>query len=337
MTTTSTTPAATSRPRRLATLVGLVIPLALVVVSTAVMLIALPTAPAEVVVHWGIDGERSMGPAWTFPLLTIVIGAGIPVLLWAIGVRGRAVGDAVVLLASTALAVAAMLAVVMPWSLIAQPADAVVPALTGAAVGLGVGAGAWFLMPRDPMVQPSAVAAEPIAAPRGARSVWSSVVRMPASARIGIAAGILVSAVAVGIAIAVAGAGAWWLVIVPLVLIVAFLTTTEFRVTAGRAGLVVRSVIGWPAFRVAAGELEHVEITTIEPMTDFGGWGLRIALTRGGARRAFGVVMRAGEAIEVTRRDGRVLVVTVDDAATGASVLAAAMRDAPGAATAGIR
>lgn len=337
MTATPSTPLATSRPRRLATLIGLVIPLALVVVSTAIMLIALPTAPADVVIHWGIDGEQGMGAAWTYPLLTVVIGAGIPTLLWAIGVRGRPVGDAVVLLASTALAVASMLAIVMPWSLIAQPADALVPALTGAVVGLGMGAGAWFLMPRDPVSQRQVIAVEPIAAPRGARSVWSSVVRMPAGARIGIAAGILISAVAVGIAIAAAGAGAWWLVIVPLVLIVAFLSTTEFRVTAGPTGLVVRSVIGWPTFRVAAGELQRVEVTTIEPMGDFGGWGLRVALTGGGARRAFGVVMRAGEAIEVTRRDGRILVVTVDDAATGASVLATAMRDAPGVGTAGIR
>ena len=320
---------AASRPRRLLTVVGLIIPLVIVVASLIVMLVALPSLPAEVITHWGPSGDQT-GPAWTYPLITALTGLGIPLLLWATGVRRRRASDAAVLLASVALAIAAMLAVIMPWALIVQPpgASAAVPFIIGTAIAIALGAGAWFVLPRDPALPPSASLVEPIAQPSGARTVWTTIARMPAAARIGIAAGILASAVVVVITIVAGGSTGWWLVILPIVLTVAFATTTEFRATAGPTGLLVRAALGWPVFRVPAADIERVEVTTVDPMAEFGGWGLRLGLARNGSRRAFGIILRRGEAIDVLRRDGRRLVVTVDDAATGASVLAAASRDA---------
>jgi hypothetical protein len=324
----STIPASAA-PRRLVTVVGLVLPLALIAVSAVLMLVALPSAPDEVIINWGVDGHHQTGPAWTFPAITALTGAGIPLVLWATGVRGRQVSDSSVLLASVGLAIAAMLAVVMPWMLIAQPTDALVPTITGLAIGIGLGAGSWFLLPRDPSPASTAIIAEPISRPSGATSVWTMIARMPLGARLGIAGGILMSAIAVAIIIVVGGSAGWWSLMLPVVLTIAFLTTTEFRVTAGPAGLIVRSAIGWPTYRIPAAEIERVEVTAVDPMADFGGWGLRIGFARGGApRRPFGVVLRRGEAIEVRRRDGRGFVVTVDDAAIGAAVLAAAARDA---------
>ena len=59
-------------------------------------------------------------------------------------------------------------------------------------------------------------------------------------------------------------------------------------------------------------------------MGEFGGWGLRLSV-----EGRFGVVLRQGEAIEVTRANGRRFLVTVDDAATGAALLQALIaRDA---------
>ena len=52
-----------------------------------------------------------------------------------------------------------------------------------------------------------------------------------------------------------------------------------------------------------------------------GGWDKSV--TRAHADR-FGLVMRTGEGIVVTRGNGRIFAVTVDDAETGASILAAA-------------
>jgi len=56
-------------------------------------------------------------------------------------------------------------------------------------------------------------------------------------------------------------------------------------------------------------------------VNDFGGWGLRLAPGQGGTRRRFGLVTRAGEALEVIRRDGRAFVITIDDARAAAAVL----------------
>lgn len=57
---------------------------------------------------------------------------------------------------------------------------------------------------------------------------------------------------------------------------------------------------------------------------EFGGWGLRLSVDR-----RFGVVLRAGEAIEVTRANGKRFVVTVDDAGTGAALLEALIAARP--------
>ena len=56
----------------------------------------------------------------------------------------------------------------------------------------------------------------------------------------------------------------------------------------------------------------------VDPAAEFGGWGFRLGLDG-----RFGIVLHAGEAIQVERRHGRPLVVTVDDAQTGAGLLAA--------------
>lgn len=47
----------------------------------------------------------------------------------------------------------------------------------------------------------------------------------------------------------------------------------------------------------------------------FLGWGIRVI------GRRIGVLIREGEAIEVTRTDGRVFIVTVPQAARGAALL----------------
>lgn len=53
-------------------------------------------------------------------------------------------------------------------------------------------------------------------------------------------------------------------------------------------------------------------------MGEFGGWGLRWAPGGG-----FGVVLRSGPGIRITRTNGKTFSVTVDDAETGAALLTA--------------
>ena len=53
-------------------------------------------------------------------------------------------------------------------------------------------------------------------------------------------------------------------------------------------------------------------------MGEFGGWGLRWAPGGG-----FGVVLRSGPGIRITRTNGKTFSVTVDDAEAGAALLTA--------------
>jgi hypothetical protein len=95
-------------------------------------------------------------------------------------------------------------------------------------------------------------------------------------------------------------------------------TTLAFHVRVDDSGLHVESVLGIPRFHVPLGDIESAARVDVNPMGEFGGWGLRQS-----TGRRFGVVLRAGEAIEVLRRGGKRFVVTVDDAATGAALLEA--------------
>ena len=110
----------------------------------------------------------------------------------------------------------------------------------------------------------------------------------------------------------------WLLSGIKLLLLVLAATTVSFHVRVDGDGLTVRSVMGLPRFRVALAEIASVGTVQVDPMGEFGGW--RIPL---GADRRFGIRLRAGDAIEVARPTGRRLVVTVDDAETGAGLLQA--------------
>lgn len=117
-----------------------------------------------------------------------------------------------------------------------------------------------------------------------------------------------------------AGAVAAGVLLAVSALLLAILAT---RVVIGPGG--VRATIGrlpWPAVRVPLEEVEGVEVIDVEPLA-FGGWGYRVVP---GARA---IVVRRGEALRVGRRGRADLIVTVDDARTGAGVLLAHLDHAP--------
>jgi hypothetical protein len=101
---------------------------------------------------------------------------------------------------------------------------------------------------------------------------------------------------------------------------VVLLVTAQFVVTAGPRGFIVRSALGWPRLSIRAGSLAKAGVVQIDPMADFGGWGIR--WTIGPNRKGrWGILTHRGPGLEVVRRDGRSIVVTVDDAGTAAAVL----------------
>jgi hypothetical protein len=155
----------------------------------------------------------------------------------------------------------------------------------------------------------------------GERIAWFGTAAMGRPGIIALTLSVLVLIATTVFTLAVSGDGGWILALVTLVLVILIATTLVFRVRISAQGLQVRSVLGWPRWIVGAEDVAEARAVQVDPMAEFGGWGLRIAAD---GRR--GVVLRTGEALQVTRTNGRVLVVTLDDARTAAAVLTAAAR-----------
>lgn len=162
----------------------------------------------------------------------------------------------------------------------------------------------------------------PIELAPGEVAAWSRTVLASRGFFWAIGVGIAFAFIASAIVIAATSGLAWPVLILPVGLLVLLALTAGWRVSAGPTGLTVRGLFGVPVFRVSASDIAAVSAVGIHPMRDFGGWGIRGALGRRGEWRT-GIIVRAGDAIQVRRRNGREFVVTVDDAATGAAVLKA--------------
>jgi hypothetical protein len=103
------------------------------------------------------------------------------------------------------------------------------------------------------------------------------------------------------------------------VLLLVYLAFGWIRVSVDARGLRIRyGLLPWPVTSVPLHDMRRVERIDLRPL-DWGGWGYR------GSRKAFrraAVVLRGGDAIKLQLTDGSEFAVTVDDAATGAGVLA---------------
>ncbi|MFI1996365.1 hypothetical protein [Actinoplanes sp. NPDC020271] len=129
--------------------------------------------------------------------------------------------------------------------------------------------------------------------------------------------GLVVGGIAIVVTALVAVAVRQWaMLVVPVLLAVVFAAMFAYTVRVDATGLTVRSIVGWPGTHVPADEVERASVTEVHPIREFGGWGWRLG--RGGR---VGVVLRSGAGLLVERSGGRSLVVTVDDAATGAALL----------------
>ncbi|HEV7653299.1 MAG TPA: hypothetical protein VGP36_00985 [Mycobacteriales bacterium] len=179
-------------------------------------------------------------------------------------------------------------------------------------VGVLLGAAAALAVPGAPAVAPVAARVDgprlPLAPDE--RVVWSAwsgappvVVAIPMLALVP-----LVVMAALGIAPA-------FLVVVALAGLVVG-SSLAARVWVDRRGLTVRAPLGFPAVTIPLDEIAAVDVIQVSALGDYGGWGWRI-----GRRGRPGVVFHSGDALQVTRGDGRRFVVTVDGAQEAAALL----------------
>lgn len=332
--------------------VGVIVPLLVIAVSALVIAAWLPQIPAPAAIHWAGDRVDGFAPGWTFLAIQAGLGGGM-VLASALLVRfahrpeddgpadasspghprspwsvtARFLGALNLGLAGL-MSVAALAAVgarrgveqAMDAPNVGGPA-----ALAGFSALLVLTTIGWFAQPSvHPAPSGDIAAADALGLAPSERVIWIGTATVSRAGR-GILGGLVVLVFALAAVLIGTGTADAWaaaiLIATAVLLLVAFLVTLVFRVRIGANGLRVRSAAGWPTIEIPASDVTAVRAVTVSPFGDFGGWGLRHGLDG-----RSGVVLRAGDALEVTRTDGRRFVVTIDDAETAASVLATAAR-----------
>jgi len=304
------------------TLLALGVPAAIIATTTGLAMSWRHDLPDPIAVHWGLNGPDGFGSLTTSIVWPAVAGSVVASLLWALGFFAcrqsfTRRGAAALAVGSTILLSGVSIGALSVQRGVADARDAgsidgvilVTFLVATAAAGIVT-----RLIPGDPPL-PTSEPVSPTAARlklgRGEDASWVRDVTSP---------GYFLAIVGVVLTIALFGllGGMWWFALVLGVTIglslVAFL---HWTVIVDRDGLTVRSILRRPCFRIPLNEVEMAEVVEVRPLREFGGWGIRSGMTGG----RMGVVVRKGPALQVHRTGGRVFLVTVDDAATGAALL----------------
>lgn len=310
--------------------VGGVLPILLAGIATFLMLSWLPQLPHPIAVHWSGAEADGFGPPVPFivtPFIIAVVFSTFAVAMsWRTAPSGGLLYNQKILL-TTSVWLSALLSIGFAGSIAVQRglADATdapeinLFLLIGAVAGLVLAAGGWFVLPKGESSagetghQPKAVDLH-----GDERLSWSHTARLGngALALVGISL-----AVAIGVAVfaSLASSASSAIAIVVLVFVSGLVVTnTWWRVSADHRGFTVRGALGWPSKRIPLHDIRTVQVVDVAPTRDFGGYGWRWT-----TEARSGVILHAGIGIEVTASSGKRFVVTVDDAETGAGVIAA--------------
>lgn len=317
------TPVPEPRPRvqgrTASTLLGLLLPLAILGVSAAIASTWFDDLPDPVATHWGADGVDGVS-SLSFALVPNVIGAVLVFGFWALAFWWGRSASIRRIANATSVWVAILFAGILLGTLNAQRglADAyevgevggviIVALLSASALGVVVGLITPADEPAPAQIAPPAGAAR-IPLSDSERAVWVA----RATSGPGVIIGSVTLVVLTVVAILV---GDSWLLAMPVIVGLTLAAMLAWNVRADASGLTVRSVLGFPRSHQPIDEITSAAVVTVHALREFGGWGWRV-----GKDGRTGVVLRSGEALEVTQTAGRKFVVTVDDAASAAALL----------------
>lgn len=322
-------PSATSlrRARLIFLFVAIVVPAVVITVAAAVLVGWLPSFSESVATHWGIGGADGFGPASTYLWLLLGIGLGVPLLMVVttlVAARDQW-GPAARLMGALAAGMSAFAASASLGSLWIQRGlgpDAEIPGI-GGVMGLAlaglvlVGGLAWVIQPRYRTPDGRVLAPrQDVRVGSGERVVWLATATMPRGVLVLLAlvlAGMVVLAVTM---IAAGVPGGWIVAVVAVAVALAVGATASYRVSITPEGFAAGSLIGRPRVVIPLDEIAGVRAIDVSPFGEFGGWGWRISVDG-----RTGIVMRRGPAIEVSRRERKPFLVTVDGAEEGAALL----------------
>ncbi|WP_146340551.1 hypothetical protein [Nesterenkonia sp. NBAIMH1] len=288
----------------------------------------LPRLPGDVALHWGDEVNRS-GPIdellWTNGGMAILSLVTLAVFALTTGrtslvrrlVLGLAMGQSVFFAGLLLAPLAAQLDTesgTVPQGFDAYVMSAVVLGLlAGAAAALTAGSDA-----RLPATGP--VAGDKAELGTHERAVW--IKRVTPTPKF-VVVGALVGTAVLGILAWTSWlSGSWFGFILGVVILALVSTMLVWRVKVDSQGLTAQAILGWPRLHVPADEVEGAESSGGQSSP--GVWWLGNShLTPTQPSGTVGVIIRGGEAVDISRSGERRVVITVNDASTGASLLRA--------------
>ncbi|QYH35884.1 DUF1648 domain-containing protein [Salinibacterium sp. M195] len=317
-----------TRNRRLIIVIGVIIPLLITLAAAFVMALWIPELPSPVASHWGTsgpDGYSTAGSVIALPLLfTLVFAALAAFASWRGGPHGGMLWAHKILIA-TSMFLAISISVTAAGSLAVQrglenaenaPGIGGI-ALAAFAIALVMAFFAWLILPAAEQITSTPVAAKPIEGAVTQRVYFSTSTRVGP----GVVVVVAVALVALGAALAVQAvtnpAELLLPAVIGLFIIALAISTLSWRVTIDQRGLRVRSALGVPRTTIAPEHIDSVAVVDVNPIGEFGGYGWRWA-----PDGRSGIVLSKGEAIEVTRMNGKRFIVTMHDAQRAAEALA---------------
>ena len=299
------------------------VPLVVGVVATVLVLIWLPQIPNPAAIHWGFDGAPDgFAPRWVYVPMTAGLAGVLPLVMGATAVRSAwqtVYTTTTRMIVATTVGLSFFMGIILAGSVLiqrgvasAEDAPGIVPLiLIGAAVSLAFGVVAYLLMPTSSERGPSGDAVAPLKLSPGEVAVWTS------SATGSLPFTVVVIGMGVVVAILGVAGGPHYLLLVAALLAILPIAFAVFHVSVGQRGLQVRSVLGWPRRRIDLSQIASVEVVDVHPFQQWGGWGWR------SSPQGTAVVTRKGPALQTTLTNGRVFVVTCEDARRGAATLTA--------------
>ncbi len=306
------------------------VPALVAAAASIIGMLVTPDLPATLAAHWGVDGsvDRTDGlgsyigiVAALVPVFTLAVaGFSISPLrqgtsrLFARTAVALSTWFGVFISLSMFLGVQTQRGVIDPSGL--PVSTVLIPLLIGFVVAVGVAALAVLVTPALP--QTTGLSADPLTATlgEGERVYWSQTARSPR----GVIAIPFTAIAVIAVLFAIVGLPLWGTLVVGLVL-ASLMTMLSWRVVVDQRGLTVTGLFGFPRFHIPLDSIVAAAEIEVAAFSQYGGWGVRF-----GRSGNWGVITRAGSAIEVQRHSGANFVVTVDDAATAAGLLTSLAR-----------
>jgi hypothetical protein len=296
-------------------------------VVTAIIIV--PTIGPRMASHWS-GGSTPNGfsdtvvSLWIFAAATAIITA----VAIAFIVR-RSTGTA----ARTGAGIATLTGAIAAGAwIISAFATAQAPSPERAVIGLNwlvllaapvLGAAVALLIPSNPRPDADARSVAPLPLAASGRVAWSGVTGSTPFVLIGLV--IAVAGLIGGIVIAVINVSPSALIVAAVVVVAGLssLLLGRVRLTVDQRGVRLVSILfGVPLMRIPLASIASVQAETIDPLS-WGGWGYRIS----SGRRAY--VTRRSAGLVVTNRAGFASAVTIEDAATAASVVQTLLERTP--------